>query len=170
MTDTDDARRVLLERLAAGPARIASVARRVAEAKSESRGRASGGTTSGGTTSGGTPSGQWTARDVVAHLAAVETVVFQARLDQLAAGEDPVWAWTEPGPLDAPEAATLEGALEVFAARRAATVARVTDLDEAGWARSGTHATYGRLDVAGLLGVVVDHDDEHLAGLVARAG
>ena len=157
MTDTDDARRVLLERLAAGPARIASVARRVAEAKPESRGETA-------------PSGQWTARDVVAHLAAVETVVFQARLDQLAAGEDPVWAWTEPGPLDAPEAATLEGALEVFAARRAATVARVTGLDEAGWARSGTHATYGRLDVAGLLGVVVDHDDEHLAGLVARAG
>ena len=165
MTDTDDARRELLERLAAGPARIASVARRVAEAESESRG-----TASGGTASGGTASGEWTARDVVAHLAAVETVVFQARLDQLAAGEDPVWAWTEPGPLDAQEAAALEGALEVFAARRAATVARVTGLDEAGWARSGTHATYGRLDVVGLLGVVVDHDDEHLAGLVARAG
>ena len=86
------------------------------------------------------------------------------------AGEAPVWAWTEPGPLDAPEAAALEGALEVFAAGRAATVARVTGLDEAGWARSGTHATFGRLDVAGLLGVVVDHDDEHLGGLEARAG
>ena len=170
MTNTGDARRVLLERLAAGPARIATAARRVAEAESSGE-TASGGTTSGGTTSGTTArSGEWTARDVVAHLAAVETVVFQARLDQLAAGEDPVWAWTEPGPLDAQEAAALEGALEVFAARRAATVARVTGLDEAGWARSGTHATYGRLDVAGLLRIVVDHDDEHLASLEARAG
>jgi hypothetical protein len=154
MTSTGNARRELLERLAAGPVRIGTVARRVAEAESR----------------GGTPSGEWTARDVVAHMAAVETVVHQARLDQLAAGETPVWAWTEPGPLDDPEAATLEGALEVFTTRRAATVARVTGLDEAGWARSGTHATYGRLDVAGLLGVVVDHDDEHLGGLEARAG
>lgn len=154
MTTADDARRELLERLAAGPGRIATAARLVAAAES----------------SGGTPPGEWTARDVVAHLAAVETVVFHARLDQLAAGggPEPEWAWTEPGPLDAPEAATLEGALGLFAARRSATVTRVTGLDEAGWARAGIHATYGRLDVAGLLGVVVDHDDDHLGGLDSR--
>ena len=58
--------------------------------------------------------------------------------------------------------------LETFAALRSGTLARVAGLDEAGWARAGTHATYGRLDVAGLLGVVVDHDEEHLAGLGAR--
>ena len=39
----------------------------------------------------------------------------------------------------------------MFARRRAKTVATVRALDEAGWARSGTHETYGRLDVAGLL-------------------
>jgi DinB superfamily len=152
------ARRTLLDRLAADRSRIASAARRVEAASEVSE------------SAGGTPSGEWTARQVVAHLAAVETAVFQARLDQLAAGEAPVWAWTEPGPPDTQETATLEGALALFVVCRTMTLARVTGLDEAGWARAGTHATYGRLDVAGLLGVVVDHDDEHLASLVARAG
>ena len=152
MTSEHDARRELLERLAAGPATIATVARRVAAAESLS----------------GTPPGEWTPREVVAHLAAVEAAVFQARLDQLASEPEPVWSWTEPGPLDTPETATLDGALEQFAALRSGTLARVTRLDEAGWSRAGTHATYGRLDVAGLLGVVVDHDDEHLAGLETR--
>jgi hypothetical protein len=41
----------------------------------------------------------------------------------------------------------------------------LTALDEAGWARSGTHATYGALDVAGLLRVAADHDDDHIAVL-----
>ena len=40
-------------------------------------------------------------------------------------------------------------------------------LDEAGWARSGTHATCGALDVAGLLLVAVDHDNEHGSGVSA---
>ncbi len=31
--------------------------------------------------------------------------------------------------------------------------------------RTGVHATYGRLDVAGLLRLAIDHDEEHLAGL-----
>jgi len=148
------ARRTLLDRLAAGPSGMASVALQVAAAEAP----------------GGTPPGEWTAREAVAHLAAVEAAVFQARLDQLAAGEAPMWAWTEPGPLDTQETATLDGALGTFAALRSGTLARVTGLDEAGWARAGTHATYGRLDVAGLLGVVVDHDDEHLAALEARVG
>jgi hypothetical protein len=44
-------------------------------------------------------------------------------------------------------------------------VATVRALDEAGWERFGTHATYGRLDVAGLVRLAIDHDEEHLAGL-----
>ena len=152
--DVDQARRRLLARLAAGPSRVASATQRVAAAEAGA----------------GAPPGEWTAREVVAHLAAVEADVFQARLDQLASEAAPVWAWTEPGPLDTAETATLDGALETFAARRSGTLARVTGLDEAGWSRTGTHATYGRLDVAGLLGVIVDHDDEHLSALKARAG
>ncbi|MCJ7709605.1 MAG: DinB family protein [Chloroflexi bacterium] len=147
-------RQGLLARLAAGPSRVASATRRVAATEAGA----------------GAPPGEWTPREVVAHLAAVEADVFQPRLDQLASERDPVWAWTEPGPLDTPDTASLGSALETFAALRSGTLARVTGLDEAGWSRTGTHATYGRLDVAGLLSVLVDHDEEHLAGLETRGG
>jgi hypothetical protein len=145
----------LLRRLASAPDRVALAA----------RGRAAS-----DEADGGPPPGEWTARETVAHLVSVEIAVWQARLDSLDAGGTPAWAWTEPGPASDPEAATLEGALGLFAALRARTFARVADLDEAGWARAGIHATFGRLDVAGLLGVVVEHDEEHLAGLETRAG
>ena len=35
-----------------------------------------------------------------------------------------------------------------------------------GWSRTGTPDTYGVLDVAGLMTVAADHDDEHLASLL----
>ena len=144
----------LLRRLVSAPDRVALAA----------RGRAAS-----DDAVGGPPPGEWTAREAVAHLVSVETGVWQARLNSLDAGGTPTWTWTEPGPAADPEAETLEGALGLFAVLRARTVARVAALDEAGWARAGIHATYGRLDVAGLLGVVVDHDEEHLAGLEVRA-
>ena len=36
--------------------------------------------------------------------------------------------------------------------------------------RYGTHTTYGVLDVAGLLDLAIDHDEEHLAGLARAEG
>lgn len=45
------------------------------------------------------------------------------------------------------------------------TVALVRTLDDAGWTRAGIHATYGRLDVTGLLRLATDHDEEHIKGL-----
>ena len=148
-----DARVHVLARLAAGPARLAALARQVTAVEA-----------------GAPPPGEWSAQDVVAHLAAVEAMVIQGRLRDLDAGGNPTWTWTEPGPLADPEAASLEGALAVFARHRAATLATAAGLDEAGWARWGTHATFGRLDVAGVLRVAADHDDEHLGGLEARRG
>jgi hypothetical protein len=149
------ARVAVVARLGSFPARLASVARAVAQAEAVS----------------GPPRGEWTPRDVVAHLVAVEGVVWHERLDMLGASpEEPAWTWTEPGPLDDPSAATLDGALALFDAGRALTLSRLAALDDDGWARTGVHATYGRLDVAGLMRVAADHDDEHLAALEARAG
>lgn len=145
----------VVELVAGFPERLAPVALRVARSEAAS----------------GPPAGEWTARDVVAHLVAVEGAVWQARLDELAASPDePAWAWAEPGPVTDPAAASLEGALAMFGAVRAATVARLAALDAAGWARAGVHAVYGRLDVAALMGVAARHEEEHLAALVARAG
>lgn len=147
-------RLAVVARLGAFPARLATVARAV-EALEAVAAR---------------PAGEWTPRDVVAHLVAVEGVVWQARLAMLdASPEEPAWTWTEPGPIEDPGAASLEGALGLFSAGRGLTLERLAALDDAGWARTGVHATYGRLDVAGLMRVAADHDDEHLAALEGRA-
>lgn len=147
-------RLAVVARLGAVPARLAAVARAVEASESEA----------------GPPAGEWSPRDVVAHLVAVEGVVWQARLDSLGPDrEEPAWSWTEPPPLEDSSAATLDGALVLFSAGRALTLARLAALDDAGWARTGVHATYGRLDVAGLMRIAADHDDEHLDALEARA-
>ncbi len=107
--------------------------------------------------------GEWSAREVVLHLAAVDEEVWHPRLDALQAEDFPHWPWVEPGQWAGPGDATFDGALDAFMALRAATIARLDALDDAGWARRGLHATYGELDVAAMLRIVRDHDEEHLA-------
>ncbi|MET1232789.1 MAG: DinB family protein [Candidatus Limnocylindrales bacterium] len=140
----------LLDRLAAFPARLAAAAHGAAEPAA----------------------GEWSVSEVVRHLVAVEDEIWHARLDQLAqaAGSQarPHWRHTEPRPRVLSDPG-LAAALTTFAEHRAATVSRLANLDEPGWARTGSHETYGLLDVEGLVRLAVDHDDEHLAGLVALA-
>jgi hypothetical protein len=137
-------RDALVERFASFPRRLAEVAR-----LSEGRPVAPG---------------EWTTTEVVRHLVAVESMVWQARLRDLATLEEPHWTRTEPGLGHGFKKASLDEALEAFTKARAATVEAVRALDDAGWARAGIHETYGRLDVAGLLRLAIDHDEEHLAG------
>ena len=111
--------------------------------------------------------GEWGPTEIVRHLIAVEQEVHRARLAQVARQEAPHWAWTEPGLAPGFDDASLLEVLTVFARRRAKTVATVRALDEAAWDRYGTHETYGRLDVAGLLRLAIDHDAEHLASVIA---
>jgi hypothetical protein len=113
--------------------------------------------------------GEWTPEEVIRHLIAVETDVYQARLLDVAINDGPRWAWTEPRPWPGEPDLDLDGVLERFAARRAATVANIAALDADGWTRTGIHATFGRMDVAGLIAIAIEHDDEHLRGLAAAA-
>jgi len=135
----------ILERLASFPARLAEAAR-AAEGRP-------------------VPAGEWTPAEVVRHLMAVEGEVWLARLASLAAGGQPRWSWTEPGPLPGLENASLDDVLGLFGRLRASTLDLLRMFDDQGWARTGMHDTFGRLDVAGLLRRAIDHDDEHLAGL-----
>ena len=115
------------------------------------------------------PPGEWGPSEVGRHLVAVELAVWHARFDEVATQDDPQWSWTEPGPSPALEAASLDAILAMFAQVRAQSVALVRAFDDAGWARSGTHATYGVLDVGGLLALAIDHDEEHLRGIAGPA-
>ena len=113
------------------------------------------------------PAGEWRPAEVVSHLIAVEEVVWRTRLRDLETTADPRWSRTEPGLAAGLEEASLDEVLAAFEAARAGTAEIVRALDDAGWARSGTHAVFGRLDVAGLLGVAIDHDEEHLQVITA---
>ena len=113
-----------------------------------------------------TPPGEWTSEQVVRHLVAVEVDVHQSRLADLGAGDDPRWDWAEPGPWPDEPDLGLDGVLVRFASLRRATLDTVAALDEAGWARTGTHTQLGVFDVAALLDNARVHDEEHLAALV----
>ena len=140
---TDDRRADLRRRLAEVPDRLAVAARAAADRP--------------------VPSGEWTPAEVVRHLIAVEEEVWYVRLRQLVTEDRPRWPWAEPDRwLGAPNA-SLDDLLAIYAGDRGATIEILDALGEAGWARTGEHATYGVLDVAGLMDRAIDHDDEHIA-------
>ena len=114
--------------------------------------------------------GEWTPAEIVRHLIAVEQLDWQVRLRQLETEEHPRWQWAEPGQWLGAPGASLDDVLQVHARQRAATLAIVDALGPAAWSRTGTHETFGVLDVAALLSVAADHDDEHLASLVPASG
>lgn len=143
-------RTALVEQLRAGPARVGELA--VASAARRGRRRPDG----------------WSERAIVTHLVQVDREVFQVRLRDLTGPAEPQWSWVEPGA--APGHASLASLIARFATVRAATIAHLGGLEEAGWARAGVHAVYGRLDVAALLAIAVDHDTEHIAELERRVG
>ena len=119
------------------------------------------------------PEGEWSAREVVCHLIAVEDEAWHVRLDSLrdaADGTEPQWVWTEPEPWDGPGSQTLETALLAFGTRRAATIERLTRLTDGGWRRTGLHPTFGRQDVAAVMHTALEHDREHIAALWKAAG
>ena len=110
---------------------------------------------------------EWSASEIVRHLIAVEEDVWHRRLGQLETEDHPHWRWVEPGQwLGAPNA-DLDDVLAAHARVRDVTLGMLDALGPAGWLRTGTHDTFGVLDVAGLMTVAADHDDEHLASVVA---
>ena len=141
----------LVGRFAAAPARAAHAA-----AAAEAHGKP-------------VPDGEWSAGEIVRHLIAVDVEVFARRLHDLSEQDQPRWSWVEPRFDDGPADRPLSVLVETFAARRRELVATVTALRAADWDRSGTHDTLGVLDVAGLLRVAIDHDDEHLASIARLA-
>jgi hypothetical protein len=112
--------------------------------------------------------GEWTPAEIVRHLIAVEEEVWHRRLRQLETEAHPRWQWVEPGQWLGAPGADIDDVLARQAAARAKTLAMLDGLGPDGWSRTGTHDTYGVLDVAGLMEKAADHDDEHLASLGQR--
>ena len=89
--------------------------------------------------------GEWTPSEIVRHLIAVEEEVWQPRIGQLRMEAHPQWRWVEPGQWLGAPAADLDGVLAAHVRARSATLALLDDLGSVGWARTGTHDTFGLL-------------------------
>ncbi len=109
--------------------------------------------------------GEWTPAQIVRHLIAVEEEVWHVRLRQLETEDHPHWVWVEPDQWLGAPGADLDAVLATYVAVRASTLAMLDALGPEGWRRTGTHDTFGVLDVAGLMTKAADHDDEHVASL-----
>ena len=112
--------------------------------------------------------GEWGPSEIGRHLIAVEREVWWTRFASILEEDEPHWHWMEPGLEPSLDRATLDEVLARHAEVRAHSVAILGSFDEAAWARTGRHDTYGILDVVGLLRIVTDHDAEHLASLTER--
>jgi hypothetical protein len=114
---------------------------------------------------------EWTARQVVHHLADSETMAY-IRLRRLIADDEPVIQgyqepdWARRLHYDRP----IGSSVAVVAAVRAASLELLEYLTADEWDRSGTHSESGAYDVASWLRIYADHPREHAAQIrAARA-
>jgi DinB superfamily len=108
------------------------------------------------------PSGEWTAREIVHHLADSESMAY-IRLRRLLAEERPVIngydepEWARRLHYDRP----IGSSLAVLRAVRAANDALLATLTETDWARTGTHSDSGSYGVERWLEIYAVHPHEH---------
>jgi hypothetical protein len=115
------------------------------------------------------PDGEWTARQVVHHLADSETMAY-TRLRRLVAEDGPViQGYDEPLfakrlHYDRP----IETSLEVTAAVRASSLELMGAMSPADWAKTGTHSEHASYSVERWLEIYSEHVHEH-ADQIRRA-
>ncbi|TAK01842.1 MAG: hypothetical protein EPO36_04250 [Chloroflexota bacterium] len=115
------------------------------------------------------PAAEWTARQVVHHLADSESMA-SIRLRRLIAEDDPVIhgydepEWARRLHYDRP----IEASMAVVAAVRAASLQLLESLTPAEWARTGTHTESGSYSVDRWLEIYAGHTHDH-ADQIRRA-
>jgi hypothetical protein len=113
--------------------------------------------------------GQWTARQVVHHLADSESMAY-VRLRRLIAEDEPVIEgydepeWARRLHYDRP----IEASVAVIRAVRAASAQLMESLTAEEWERAGTHSESGAYSVGQWLEIYASHAHEH-AGQIIRA-
>jgi hypothetical protein len=114
-------------------------------------------------------SGEWTARQVVHHLADSESMAY-TRLRRLVADDDPVIQgydepeWARRLHYDRP----IETSVAVVAAVRASSLDLMAAMTPADWAKSGTHSEIGPYTVDRWLEIYAGHTHDH-ADQIRRA-
>jgi hypothetical protein len=115
------------------------------------------------------PSGEWTAREIVHHVADSESMAY-IRLRRLIAEDQPIIhgydepEWARRLHYDRP----IEASLAVARAVRAASLELLRSLTPAEWERTGTHSESGAYSVDRWLAIYAEHSHEH-ADQIRRA-
>lgn len=114
---------------------------------------------------------EWTAREVVHHLADSESMAY-TRLRRLIADDEPVIqgydepVWARRLHYDRP----LEPSLAVLGAVRAASLQLLEALTDAEWQRTGRHSESGSYSVEGWLEIYATHPREHAEQITRARG
>jgi uncharacterized damage-inducible protein DinB len=121
---------------------------------------------------GDPPAGEWSAAQVLAHMAATEQFWLEL-LNAMLRERDALLG--PPSQLVADTEARLMGQtvaenLAAYNALRGETISLMMGLSLTDWTKTATHHTRGELRIDELVENMVDHDSEHLAQLQALAG
>lgn len=119
--------------------------------------------------------GEWTARQIVIHLADSE-IMAGVRFRLLLAQDEPTFPlyqqarWAEEMHYATADAAAVAEAVQLFTHLRTATTRLLRHLPADRWDRAGTHPERGRMTVRDLLALYADHAEGHLRQMRRAAG
>lgn len=103
----------------------------------------------------------WSFRDIAAHLATVEAECHLARIQQILTGVEPHFEIYLNEDRDF-SAYSLSEALRAWTTTRQKIITLVRVLSSEAYQLTGTHVSFGRLNVLGVLYEMYKHDKEHL--------
>jgi uncharacterized damage-inducible protein DinB len=121
-------------------------------------------------TAGEPPEGEWSAAQVLAHMAGAEQLWLE-RLNQLLREREP--RIRPSGSSKAAEVqqqlmdGTVGANLDAFNATRGEIVSLLMGLSLRDWERTGIHDTRGEITIADVAETIIDHDAEHIAQIEA---
>ena len=114
---------------------------------------------------GAPPAGEWTAEQVVGHMAVVEQLWFD-RLTALVRSSNPTLS-AELSPAATALAARVDGAdlqtcIDAFNQLRGEVVSLLMGLSLRDWERGGSHPELGEMTVADVVDNIANHDQDHI--------
>jgi uncharacterized damage-inducible protein DinB len=117
------------------------------------------------------PEGEWSAAQVIGHLAACE-FYFVERLNRLLREDSPHLRAFGTKAFECQESmmdASVDSNLQAFNELRGESVSMLMSLALNLWDRAGTYESEGKMSIEDVVELMIDHDAEHLAQIEALA-
>lgn len=109
---------------------------------------------------------EWCIKDVIAHLWDCEGQ-YLARLQMMQSQDNPIVQTFGPNEARHDPSQSTDALIDAFAQARAATTDYLSMLTHQQWLRTGRHPEWGEIKVRQQVDLMIGHDNEHLAQIVA---